>query len=280
MPAGTLPFEGARPVSALTLPHRDRYLPNTRNQEDAMGLVDYFSKEAKVQRSRQRCLKKLTNMYYQSADRLDAVQAAAGLVRGGDTASIRVLLARFEHIAPNYTTDEQEKRFTFDVLVDLGDGIADEVASYAETTKASPHWALKVLGRFWSIERRRAFVLEQLRGMDNDYWRSPDRKFAMLQEAAELVDDEVAAALLPFVDDHHEDARIHAICALFAHKFAPARDVMIARLQVEESQRISRIMLDGFIAVGWSVAGAEEVIARKFRWEYGVNEAGLLEKRG
>ena len=38
-----------------------------------MGLADYFSKEAKVQRTRAGCLKKLTNMYYQSADRLDAV---------------------------------------------------------------------------------------------------------------------------------------------------------------------------------------------------------------
>lgn len=245
-----------------------------------MGLADYFSKDAKIQRTRERCLKKLTNMYYQSADRLDAVQSAAALVRGGDTASIRVLLTRFEHIAPNYTTDEQEKRFTYDVLVDLGAGIADEVAAYAQTTKASPHWALKVLARFWSVDRRRAFVLEQLRGMDNDYWRSPDRKFAMLQEAAELVNDEVATALLPFVDDHHEDARIHALNALFAHKFEPAHAVMLSRLQVEESQRISRMILDGFIALGWSVAGAEEVIARKFRWEYAVSESGLLEKRG
>jgi hypothetical protein len=245
-----------------------------------MGLADYFSKEAKVQRTRAGCLKKLTNMYYQSADRLDAVQNAAGLVRGGDMASIRVLLARFEHIAPNYTTDQQEKQFTFDVLVDLGSVVTDEVAAYAQTTKSSPHWALKVLARFWSLEKRRAFVLEQLRGMDNDYWRSPDRKFAMLQEAAELVDDEVAAALLPFVDDHHEDARIHALGALFAHKFEPARAVMVTRLEVEESQRISRMILDGFITLGWSVAGAEEVIARKFRWEYAVDAAGLLEKRG
>lgn len=245
-----------------------------------MGLAEYFSKDAKVQRTRERCLKKLTNMYYQSADRLDAVQSAASLVRGGDTASIRVLLARFEHIAPNYTTDQQEKQFTYDVLVDLGNGIAEEVAAYARTTKASPHWALKVLARFWTTEQRRVFVLEQLRGMDNDYWRSPDRKFAMLQEAAELVDDEVAAALLPFVDDHHEDARIHAITALFAHRYAPAREVMVRRLGVEESQRISRMLLDGFIQLGWPAAGTEEVIARKFRWEYGVTAAGLIEKRG
>jgi hypothetical protein len=245
-----------------------------------MGLADYFSKEAKVQRTRAGCLKKLTNMYYQSADRLDAAQNAAGLVRGGDMASIRVLLARFEHIAPNYTTDQQEKQFTFDVLVDLGSVVTDEVAAYAQTTKSSPHWALKVLARFWSLEKRRAFVLEQLRGMDNGYWRSPDRKFAMLEEAAELVDDEVATALLPFVDDHHEDARIQTIGALFAQKFEPARQVMVARLEVEESQRISRIILDGFIALGWSAAGAEEVIARKFRWEYAVDAAGLLEKRG
>jgi hypothetical protein len=245
-----------------------------------MGLADYFSKEAKVQRTRAGCLKKLTNMYYQSADRLDAAQNAAALVRGGDMASIRVLLARFEHIAPNYTTDQQEKQFTFDVLVDLGSVVTDEVAAYAQTTKSSPHWALKVLARFWSLEKRRAFVLEQLRGMDNGYWRSPDRKFAMLEEAAELLDDEVATALLPFVDDHHEDARIQAISALFAQKFEPARQVMVARLEVEESQRISRIILDGFITLGWSAAGAEEVIARKFRWEYAVDAAGLLEKRG
>jgi hypothetical protein len=154
------------------------------------------------------------------------------------------------------------------------------VAAYAQTTKSSPHWALKVLARFWSLEKRRAFVLEQLRGMDNGYWRSPDRKFAMLEEAAELLDDEVATALLPFVDDHHEDARIQAISALFAQKFEPARQVMVTRLEVEESQRISRIILDGFITLGWSAAGAEEVIARKFRWEYAVDAAGLLEKRG
>ena len=55
---------------------------------------------------------------------------------------------------------------------------------------------------------------------------------------------------------------------------------MVTRLGIEESQRICRMILDGFISLGWSAAGAEEVIARKFRWEYAVDAAGLLEKRG
>jgi hypothetical protein len=244
-----------------------------------MGLADYFSKDAKVRRTRERALKKLTNMYYQSGDRLDAAQSAAQLVREGDIDSVAVMLARFEHITPNYTMDQQEKEYVFDLLVDLGVGVAPAVAAYARTSKASPHWALKVLARFWSAEQLQAFLLELLRAMSNDYWRSPERKVSILHLAAEQQSPEIAQELVRFVEDHHEEARIQAIEGIFRNGVVSACEALMKQLEVEESTRIQRLVLERLAEARWPVAAWSTVLQPRLGWEYTFTPDGALARR-
>ena len=71
-----------------------------------MGLFDYFSKDAADARKREACRKKLTNMYYQSNDRLAAAETAADMARQGDEQALQILFARFENKAQNQTIDQ------------------------------------------------------------------------------------------------------------------------------------------------------------------------------
>ena len=218
-------------------------------------------------------------MYYQTADRVDAAHLAAQAVREGDLECIPVLLARFEHIAPNYTNDQQEKELVFDLLVDLGKPIIDHVRTYVRKTTASPHHALMVLTKLLSQDEMLAFLRELVAGMDNDYWRHPEKKFAILHLAAEQTDAELAQLLVPFVNDHHENARINAIEGLFRNHAEFARLALVDRVLVEESQRIGRQILDGLANEGWSVAERAEKLLGRLPYDLTVTTDGKLARR-
>ena len=114
-----------------------------------MGLFDYFSKEAATERKRERCRKKLTNMYYQKADRLASAEGAYELAREGDIESIRVLLARFEHLCPSHTIDREEKEYVVELLVSLEDPAVEQIVDYCRKTAKGIYWPIQVLEELW-----------------------------------------------------------------------------------------------------------------------------------
>ena len=243
-----------------------------------MGLFDYFKKDAADERKLQRASKKLTNMYYQSADRLATMDLMAEMAREGDKRAVPIMLSRFEHLAPSTTADQDEKEYLVDLLVDLGDAAEEAIVRYATKSSKPAYWPLQVLLRRWSNEKYVAYFAELLDGMDNDYHRDPQRKSGLVQMAVEYDTDAVNAALLKFTEDHHEDVRFHSADALLSRKHDAARPLLAARIPVEESIRLVQRIVEGFATNGWSVGEHAEAVRAKLPDGFRIGSGGAIQR--
>lgn len=227
-----------------------------------MGLLDYFSKDAGAARKRERALKKLTNMYYQQADRLASADSAFELAEAGDVEAVRVLLARFEHLCPSHTIDREEKDYVVGLLVSLGDKAVEPVTEYCRRTSKAIYWPLKVLEKLWSGEMLADFVAEILESTDTDYWRDPEKKVGLMQSAGAHRSERVTQALLPFVEDHHEDVRFGAVDAILGRGY-DASEQLLPRLAGDEpSLRVRQRIATAFARNAWPLGDRiEDVVA-------------------
>lgn len=222
-----------------------------------MGLFDFFSRDSSIERKRAACHKKLTNMYYQKVDRLAAAEQAAELIAQGDEASIPVLLARFEHLCPNTTSDREEKEYVLNLLVDLGDKIIEPVKAYVRRASQPVYWPMRVLEHLLDNDTWTSFLQELLEAMDNGYHRDPERKLGLLQLAVDAKTEGVEAALLPFLDDHHEPVRHQAVEALAMREqpHPAALEALARRLTAEEdSVRVQSRVAALFLERSWVVS--------------------------
>jgi HEAT repeat protein len=217
-----------------------------------MGLLDWFSKEATEKRQKAAALKRLTEMYYQTQERQGAAHDMAAMASRGDREAVEILLRRFEFIAPNHFIDQEEKELVRELLVECGAQVIPILQTYIRRTGHPILWPFRVLQRLQTGAECRAFLVALLDGMDNDYWRDPQKKINAVQLATEMEEPEVARALVKFVDDHHEEVRTAAVGALLS--FGPdevARPALSARLATEESVRLRQQLSAGFAARGW-----------------------------
>ena len=244
-----------------------------------MGILDYFKKDAADDRKLVRGSKKLTNMYYQSADRLAAMDTMAEMVREGDSRPVPILLSRFEHLAPSTTADHDEKEYLRDLLVDLGEAAEPGITNYIRKSPKPAYWPLKVLSARWSREKYEAFFAEVLAATEPDYHRDPQRKSGLVQLAAEYDNPAVNTALLPFVADHHEDVRYHAIDTLLNRKVQEAQQAIVDHIPNEESLRVLRRILDGFAELQWSIAPHVDAVKARVKTGFTFDAAGNVKQK-
>lgn len=230
-----------------------------------MGLFDYFSSEARTDRRREACLKKLTNMYYQKNDRLAAAHTAAEMAAEGDRASFDVLLRRFEHLAPSTTIDREEKEYVHDLLVGLGDRAIEPVKTYVRRTGSPVYWALQVLDGIIGPEALGVFIAELLEDMDTDYWREPEKKIGIVQIAGEYPSPGMPDALVPFLADHAEQVRFNAVDSLLRCAGDDAKAHLVARLldPDEESIRIRKRIAEACMEQGWDLSDQADAVAER-----------------
>ena len=226
-----------------------------------MALLDYFSKDAKLARRKEKAKKKITNMYYQQADRLATADMLFELAESGDVDGVHILLARFEHLCPSTTVDREEKDYVVKLLVALGDRVVEPIQNYCLRKRKPVYWPLQVLQQLWPKDMLADFVGEILEGLDNEYWRDPEKKVGLMDIAAGHDTDRVTSALVPFVEDHHENIRYAAASTLLE------RDIDLAELFAEriaggeESLRVRLLLAKGFSDKGWNLGDHADSVA-------------------
>lgn len=228
-----------------------------------MGLFDYFSKDAANARKREGCRKKLTNMYYQSNDRLAAAEIAADMARQGDELALKVLFIRFENKAQNQTIDQEEKQFVVDLLVGLGQPVVPAIEHYIKTTTHAVYWPLQALEELCGRERLGEFIAEVLEQTDNGYWRDPEKKIGLIQLAEQYQNPRLGTAIAPFLEDHTEDIRVKAVDGLLRNDYENAKDAILARLASgeEEARRVLVRMAEGVVDKQWPLGEYEAALA-------------------
>lgn len=244
-----------------------------------MGIFDIFSQEARLQRRIDGARKKLTNMYYQTQDRLAAAETAAELAREGHEEGIHVLLQRYENVSPSTTIDQDEKEYVHRLLLGLGDEAVEPVIRYIKRTSVAVYWPLKFINVQYGEDQFADFLAELLEETSTDYVRDPLKKIGLVQLASEYGTERIYNALVPFTDDHDETVRFHALDGVATSGQEGAKAVLVKHLldDDEESNRCKTRIADAFIANDWAVDDRADEIADAMPRGYAV-KAGKVTK--
>lgn len=209
-----------------------------------MALLDFLDKDRRAARKVDTAIKKLTNPYRQSEDRMQAAEHLAAVGAGGGEAAeaaIYGLLKRFTIRASNQVVDEDEKAQVYALVVDLGQAAVPSLRRFIQREDQLRH-PLRALAE---IEPRDAVVRhvgEALAAVGPDYVKNPESKLHLVQHLAELRHDLAPSYLTPFVADHDESVRFQVVQALARFPGAAARDALMARLAGEEEETLRTIV--------------------------------------
>lgn len=249
-----------------------------------MGFLDFlFDKEKAEERKLKKLKKTLTNMYVQPPERKYAVQT---LYEIGTPEAVEVLLARFNEMAPNTTVDADEKRYTYETLVEMASNpeadVRGTVEKYLREHDEKINWPTKVLTDLLDYDEMVALVKELLSECDTGYQRNPEKKQELILRSVELKDEELTTELLRFLEDDNETIRFLATETLLKHGFDEIiEEPLRERLTEEDSLRIIKTLAEAFSErKDWKIPEDErEDVERVLTEEYGVHKQGHIYRK-
>src|SRR5262245_33665732 len=106
-----------------------------------MGVLDFFKKDGRDERARQKNAARAINKFSQSPDRMKALQA---LRDDGSDDALFALMKRFGMRYDKTIEDEQEKEWVFEVLVEKGATVLPALKRYMDSAE-SISWPLRLL---------------------------------------------------------------------------------------------------------------------------------------
>src|SRR5262249_35428936 len=122
-----------------------------------------------------------------------------------------------------------------------------------------------------------AFLLETLRAYEPLDHRSTQQKTTLVMELGELGGPEQATAIVPYLDDHHDDVQFQAIVALERFK-NPETRTNLAELCCGDahSARIQRRAAQALADLEWSVKDHYDRMSAELKAEYLLGKKGYL----
>jgi hypothetical protein len=219
-----------------------------------LGLSDLFSREGRARRGLQKTIQRASDKHAQSIDRWKALEQ---LRDDSSDEALVGLLRRFSFNYDKTIEDEQEKEWVFETLAGIGSKVLPALRTYMRETETLA-WPLKILERISSGDT----LLETLRMLcewnDNSYVRDPSKKIQLVHFLGEHRRAEIAAMIVPYLEDIDEGVRFKAVEGLLFQLGGPPgetaqaiREATLAPLiqllgnPKEESRRIKVRIIEG-----------------------------------
>lgn len=221
-----------------------------------MGILDFLDKDKRSAKKVETNIKKLTNAYRQTEERM---QCAEELAADGRPEAIYGLLRRFAIKASNQVVDEDEKSRVFNLVLDLDEGAVPALAKFIRR-EDQLRYPLRALTEIVGTDEGVRYVGEALAAIGPDYVKNPEPKLHLVQHLAEHVHDSAPGYLIPFLDDHDETIRFQTAQALQEHPTDPVREALWSRLVAgeEESLRTLAAVAEALITVDGQHIVAED----------------------
>lgn len=212
-----------------------------------MGLLDFLDKDKRSAKKVETNIKKLTNPYRQTEERM---QCAEELAADGREEAIYGLLRRFSIKASNQVVDEDEKRRVFDLVLDLADAAVPALRTFIQR-EDQLRYPLRALTEILTPDEVARHVGEALAAIGPDYVKNPEPKLHLVQHLNEQGHESAPDYLIPFLDDHDETIRFQTVQALLDHDTPAVRAALWARLLEgeEESLRTQTAVAEALVAL-------------------------------
>lgn len=196
-------------------------------------------------------------------------------------AAYTALLQRFTLNVEPGITDEEEKEFVFDALVDAGEAAVEPVRRFIERSE-HPTWAIRVLERLVSEEEVIGTVLAALEREGNEYTRVADKKVTLIRHLESRSDPRIAPGLVPFLEDVNEDVAIAALAALGIQKDESTREPLIQTLLRAHEQAVARLRLaaaESLVQSGFSVKGFTPSVQAALPPGFMLDKDGVVKRK-
>ena len=212
-----------------------------------MGILDFLDKGKRAAKKVETNIKKLTNPYRQTEERM---QCAEELAMDGREEAVYGLLRRFTIKASNQVVDEDEKKRVYDLVLDLGEDAIPALRKFIQR-EDQLRYPLRALTTIVGKDEVARHVGDALTAIGPDYIKNPEPKLHLVQLLAEHGHDSAPGYLIPFLDDHDETIRFQTVQALSAHPTDAVREALWDRLLEgdEESLRTKTAVAEALVTV-------------------------------
>ncbi|MBK6576947.1 MAG: hypothetical protein IPG17_12230 [Sandaracinaceae bacterium] len=239
-----------------------------------MGLLDIFAKNDSPAAIKKHAAR-VGNKRSQAQDRWDSIKA---LRKAGGVLAAEGLLPRFDYKVDPSISDREEKDYVVECLVHIGEAGLPAVRAFLQSSD-SIAWPLRVLTQLLDEQAVIAELLALLGEMSAEYERFPEKKIQVLAELEERRDPRIAEAVLPFIRDMNETARLHAMGALLRQAdAAPFVDAVVDAFLEEESARIRATVLDRLAAASLPVGARQAEVAARMPSGYKLDAGGVPQR--
>lgn len=172
-------------------------------------------------------------------------------------AAYTAMLQRFTVTVEPSITDQTEKDFVVEALVEAGDKAVGPVKDFILKSEY-PTWALKVLEKLVSDEDVVGTILDALDREGPEYTRDPEKKLTLVRHLQSFADARIAPRLVPFLADVSEDVSVAAIGVAAAQPSDALQEPLVeALLRANEisSERLRLAAAEALRTTALSVKG-------------------------
>ncbi len=199
-----------------------------------MGILDFLDKDKRSAKRVETNIKKLTNPYRQTEERMQCAEELAG---DGRDEAIYGLLRRFSVKASNQVVDEDEKSRVYELVLSLDEAAVPSLCKFIRR-EDQLRYPLRALTEIAGRDEVHRYVGEALSGIGPDYVKNPEPKLHLVQHLAEHGHDGAPEYLIPFLEDHDETVRFQVVQTLSEHGTDEVIAALWARLLTDEEESI------------------------------------------
>jgi hypothetical protein len=266
-----------------------------------LGLFDLFgSKGSKAGLRKQ--AQKITEKYGPPENRQKVIQQLADI---GTAEALAVLCLRFTIRADPGITDDEEKENVRRILIEAGEAAIPPVKEFLEAHESGISHGLSVLAALRPPSDVIATVLKLLHRLGREYSRDPEKKLVLLSWlsehhgdlAAALAGDggtgsapggetgpapDLAATLLPLLEDFSDDVRIATVRVLERQPFTEPTRVALLELfaRDRDNARVRGEVLQALADLGADVKGYRPTVEELIVEPYYLDKEGHVKRRG
>lgn len=218
--------------------------------------------------------RRIVNMYGHTEDRKYALGQLHDL---GPTLAPKCLIERFTCRCENGTVDADEKAYTKQLLLDLGEPCVEPLKHFLLNSDKDFSWPFRTLSDLISHEELVKFIVELLETIGPEYVRDTERKEQLMLTIKSFDEPEIDDAAIRYLKDDNETIRFVTADTIIAHGRKEGIKALSERLANETSQRILTLIANAFREKSWTV---DEEFVEKARnnlsSEYRINDKGII----
>lgn len=238
-----------------------------------MGIFDFIKPKSALEKA----ARQVREEYAQPDYRRGAMEKLFSI---GTPEAYDALLRRFTVNANGQIADEQEKKDLVDELVRVGDKAVGSIEKFIKTETKALTFPIRALVRIQSNDDAKDILLEALRQYEPLDHRTTLAKVAMVDALGELLSSSEAEALLPYLDDHHDDVQASVIEVVEHLKPEGAGDELAKICGSEiHSGRIKRHAANSLVKIGVSIRTHYEGFDPEIKDAFLVGKKGQLVRR-